>query len=128
MMQNLPSIGAGVIGALALLASINWVLNPAGAAASLGMPLLEGVGRSTQLGDLTAFFTGIGVLSIVGAWRKSPTLLLSAALFLGLTAIFRTLAWAVHGADFATAAIVAEVILCTLLVLCAKAISGVAQA
>ncbi len=128
MMQNLSRIGAGVIGALALLASINWIVNPVGATASLGMPLLEGVGRSTQLGDLTAFFTGIGVLCIAGAWQKSPALVLSAALFLGLTAVFRTLAWAVHGADFALAAIVAEVILCTLLVLCAKTISGVAQA
>lgn len=127
-MQTLSRIGAGVIGALALLASINWIVNPAGAAASLGMPLLEGAGRSTQLGDLTAFFTGIGILCVVGAWQRAPTLLFSAALFLGLTAVFRTLAWAVHGADFASAAIVAEIVLSGLLVLCARSISGVTLA
>ncbi len=127
-MNNLPRIGAGVIGVLALLASINWLVNPQGAAASLGMPLLEGAGRSTQLGDLTAFFTGIGLLCVIGALQRAPALVLSAALFLGLTAIFRTVAWLVHGADFATAAIVLEVILTGLLALCARSISGAKQA
>ena len=47
---------SGLFGALLLLIGARWLIDPAGAAAGLDLPLLEGAARSTQIGDLAAFF------------------------------------------------------------------------
>ena len=101
---------SALIGLLMIIMGLNWVIDPAGAAGQLGMPLLDGAGRSTQVGDLTAFFLGIGIMTLLGTWLRNPTWLQAAALLLGGTAVFRTLAWAVHGADFVPDAVAVEVI------------------
>jgi len=103
-------IVAGLIGGLYLLQAIVWMIDPAGAAESLGMPLLDGLARSTQVGDFTSFFLALGSMGLLGAVRMSPTWLRGAAMLLCGAAVMRTLAWAVHGADFATAFIIIEVI------------------
>jgi hypothetical protein len=92
------------------LMGVRWLADPGGAAASLGMPLLEGLGRSTQIGDLSAFFVTASVLILLGVFTGKREWLYAPALLLGSTAIFRTVAWAAHGAAFATSAIVVEVV------------------
>ena len=54
-------------------------------------------------------------MCVVGAITKVGHYLHSAALLLLLAAIFRTLAWGVHGAEFATTFIVFELVCATLL-------------
>ena len=49
-------IVAGVIGLMLGVQAVQWMFMPATAAESLGMPLLEGVARSSQMGDTGAFF------------------------------------------------------------------------
>jgi hypothetical protein len=44
-----------------------WITNPSEAAKGLGMPLLDDIGRSTQIGDFSAFFIGVGLFSLLGA-------------------------------------------------------------
>jgi hypothetical protein len=83
------------------------------------MQLLDGMGRSTQIGDFTSFFFSVGVFCFLGAYFKQSQWLISAAVILGSAAIFRSLAWVLHSADFATNFIVAEVIMTILLVGCA---------
>jgi hypothetical protein len=84
------------------------------------MTLQEGVGRSTQIGDMAAFFGTLGVGSIVGSLRGRERLLYFPAGLLGSTALFRTVAWIAHGAAFATAAIAVEVIGTALLLATAR--------
>ena len=110
-----------LIGVLMLLIGLNWIVDPAGAAQQLGMPLLDGAGRSTQLGDLTSLFLGIGTMTLLGVWKRNATWLQAAAMLLGGTAIFRTLAWAVHGADFVPDAVVVEVVSTAVLLTTARA-------
>lgn len=98
-------------GALLTVIGIRWLVDPAGAATSLGMELLDGAARSTQIGDLTAFFIVSGGCAILGLLKGNRTLLGVAAALMGLTAIFRTVAYLVHGADFALEAIVLEVLM-----------------
>ncbi|MEP0201827.1 MAG: hypothetical protein ABJ084_08200 [Halioglobus sp.] len=95
---------------LMLVMGVNWIVDPASAAQGLGMTYLEGEGRSTQIGDMTSFFIGVGVMALLGLWTENRTWLYSASLLLGGTAVFRTLAWLVHDASFATASIAVEVI------------------
>ena len=102
-------------GILFVVIGVGWIIDPASAAAGVGMPLLEGVGRSTQIGDLGSFFLAMGLLILVGvttldrAWFYPPMMLL------GLAAIFRIVAWLIHGAALAGSMIAVEIIVTALL-------------
>ena len=116
----LPRILAGLVGLIMLVTALGWITDPASAAANLGMPLLDGIGRSTQIGDFTAFFVAVAGFSLYGAWKESPHWVRSAAIVLLLAAVFRTSSWLMHGAAFATPQIVAEVILAAALLFSAS--------
>jgi len=107
---------AGLVALLMGISAVRWLVDPAGAAEGLGMSLLDGFGRSTQVGDISAFFVGVTIFCVLGIIKQQAIWLFSAATLLGLAAVLRTLAWAAHGADFATSAIVAEVVMTVLLV------------
>jgi hypothetical protein len=106
---------AGLIGALFLVQTARWMIDPAAAARSLGMPLLDGMARSTQVGDFTSFFLAMGSMAILGAIRSNGTWLRASAMLLGGAAAMRTLAWAIHDADFALQFIAIESITAMLL-------------
>jgi hypothetical protein len=98
-----------------LLQGAVWLVAPARAAASLGMPLLDGLGRSTQVGDFASFFA-----MVIGSRPGRGLLLYGAAGLLGGAAIGRTIAWAAQGADFAAAFIAVEALVAALLVTAAR--------
>ena len=106
---------AGLIGALLAATAGGWLLDPETAAGTLGMTYMDGIGRSTLVGDMSAFFVFLVVMCVMGAITKVGHYLHSAALLLLLAAFFRTLAWGVHGAEFATTFIVFEVVCAALL-------------
>lgn len=101
---------------LFLMIGLRWLVDPEGAAAALGMPLLEGIGRSSQMGDIGGFFLAGGIMVLLGvitgkrAWFQAPALLLMTI------AIFRILAWLLHDAALATPMIAVEVVLSVLFV------------
>ena len=108
-MKNVLRIVAGLVGVLFFLNGIQWIISPANVAESLGMPLLEGVGLSTQIGDLGSFFITVGAMTLIGAitttrhWFYAPSMLLLVA------AVYRTLSTLLYGAPFVMSAIVVEV-------------------
>ena len=67
-----------------LVFGLGWWVHPAAAAAMLGANLLEGTGRSTQIGDSGAFFIGAGTLLAWGALIAVATFLALLPAFLGL--------------------------------------------
>ncbi len=101
---------------------LRWVIAPAGMAPELGMPLLEGVGLSSQVGDLGAFFTALAVFILIGVIVQKRSWFYAAGILLGLTAVFRVLAWLLHGATFATEMIAVEVVVTGLLMFAASRI------
>ena len=115
-MKNGLRIVSALPGLMMLLLGVGWVTDPAGAAGGLGMPLLEGAGRSTQIGDFGSFFLTAFVMVVMGVWTLRREWLLAPALLLGGAAVMRTVAFAVHDAPFATASIVAEVVMAGMLV------------
>ena len=121
-MQRTIRIIAAVPGVLMLVNGLQWLFTPQAAAQGLGMPLLEGVGRSTQIGDLGALFLGSSAMILLGAVKANAQWLYSAAVVLGFAALMRTAAWMLHGADFATQFIVAEVVMTAILLGCAAKI------
>ena len=108
-MKNVLRIVAGLVGILFFLNGLQWIISPANVAASLGMPLLEGVGLSTQIGDLGSFFITVGAMTLIGVittirhWFYAPSMLLLVA------ALYRTLSTLLYGAPFVMSAIVVEV-------------------
>jgi hypothetical protein len=108
-MKNVLRIVAGLVGILFFLNGLQWIISPANVAESLGMPLLEGVGLSTQIGDLGSFFITVGAMTFIGAittirhWFYAPSMLLLVA------ALYRTLSTLLYGAPFVMSAIVVEV-------------------
>jgi hypothetical protein len=91
------------------LQGIGWLIAPERAAAGLGMPLLDGLGRSTQIGDFAAFFVVVGLSAVAGVRGQQPVLLRVAAGILGCAAFGRVIAWAAHGAAFSALFIVVEI-------------------
>ena len=102
-------------GILFVVIGVGWVIDPGSAAAGVGMPLLEGVGRSTQIGDLGAFFLTMGLLILAGVTTLKRVWFYPPMMLLGLAATFRIIAWLVHGAALAASMIAVEVIVTTLL-------------
>jgi hypothetical protein len=100
-MQRRLRIVAMLLGAGFVLQGVGWLVAPVRSAAALGMPLLDGVGRSTQVGDFAAFFLTAGVTMLAGTRRGHGHLLYVPAGLLGAAAFGRTVAWAFHGAAFA---------------------------
>jgi hypothetical protein len=101
---------ASVLGAFFFGQGLQWLTVPAQAAEALGMSLLDGVARSTQIGDMAGFFLCLGGFSLYGAYAQNPWLVRAAGCLVGLSSITRTIAWAFHDAPFATQFIVIEVI------------------
>lgn len=102
-------------GILFVVIGVGWIIDPASAAAGVGMPLLEGVARSTQIGDLGAFFLTMGLLILIGVTTLKRVWFYPPMMLLGLAATFRIVAWLVHGAALAGSMIAVEVIVTTLL-------------
>ncbi|MDA0796594.1 MAG: hypothetical protein O2950_06585 [Proteobacteria bacterium] len=105
-----------------------FLVQPSKVVADLGMPLLDGIGRSTQLADLGAFFVFSATLIIYGVIKSKSGCLRAVALLLGIAALLRVLAWVAHGADLATTFIAVELVLVVWLVASAAYMDKLVQA
>lgn len=123
-MQKTVRIVVAIPGLLMFGSALQWLAMPQAAAEGLGMPLLEGIGRSTQIGDFSAFFFGTSTMILLGAFKANAQWLHGAAILLGSAAVFRIAAWMFHDADFATQFIVAEVVMTAIVLGCAAKIEG----
>ncbi len=106
---------AGLFGALFVWNAIQWVFMPATIAKGLGMPLLSGIGASTQIGDFTSFFLVGGILTLLGLQKGKSGLMLAPACLVFAAALFRTLAYLLGYADFAWQFIAFELVMAAVL-------------
>jgi hypothetical protein len=109
----LPSI-------LFLVTGLRWLVAPAGVAPQFGLTLEHGVGLSSQVGDMSAFFLLLGICMLTSlvsgrrSWYYPPILLLS------LTAVGRILAWLLHDAALAVDLIAPEIIVSVILLVASR--------
>ena len=111
---------AGFLGVFFLIQGIGWMADPSGAAEGLGMPLLDGMARSTQVGDFASFFLALGTMGLLGAYQRNPIWLRAGALLVGIASVTRTLAWLVHDAAFAGVFIGVELVSAVILLFIAS--------
>jgi uncharacterized protein DUF4345 len=109
-----------LLGAFFAFQGLLWIADPERAAAGLGMSLLDGVARSTQIGDLSALFLTAGATILVGALPGRARLLYVPMGLFGVAAVARTLAWVLHGAAFAVRFISIELAVAALLLVAAR--------
>ena len=109
---------SGIIGLFMLYTCVGWLMDPAAAASAIAMTLDEGQGGNTQIGDFTSFFFTAGVFACIGAYRAEHAWLYASISLLGSAAVFRSLAIVAHGSVPLTQAILFEIVMTAVLVLC----------
>jgi hypothetical protein len=102
---------------LFLIIGLQWAVDPAAAAESLGMPLLDGLARSSQMADTGALFIAMGLMILSGLLTGRKTWFYAPALMLFLAAALRLIAWLIHGAAFAPDLIAVEIVVGSLLLI-----------
>ena len=86
---------------LFIFTGVRWLVAPGDVAATLGLGLSEGVGRSSLIGDMAGFFLTLGSCMLIAlitqrrAWYYPPIMLLAVA------ALGRIIAWLIHDAALA---------------------------
>ncbi len=105
---------------LFIVMGLRWQLDPGGAAPSMGLSLETGLGLSTQVGDLSAFFLVLGLCILIAlstgrrSWYYPPVLLLLIA------ATGRLIAWVLHGAALPIQTIGFEITIALLLLVVSR--------
>ena len=101
---------------LFIFTGVRWLVAPSDVAATLGLGLSAGLGRSSLIGDMSGFFLTLGSCMLIAlitqrrAWYYPPIMLL------GIAALGRIVAWLVHDAALAGPQIMVELVVgCILL-------------
>ena len=108
---------------LFVVMGLRWLVNPAGSAPQLGLTLETGVGLSSQVGDLSAFFLVAGLSRLIALVSRNRIWIYPPAMLLLVAASGRTVAWVVHGADFALQSIVFEILVASLFLIGSKVLA-----
>ncbi len=105
---------------LFLVTGLRWLVAPDGVAPMFGLTLAEGVGLSSQVGDMSAFFLTLGICMLVAlvggrrSWYYPPIMLLL------LTAVGRIIAWLFHDAALAADLIGLEILVSVVLLVASR--------
>ena len=94
---------------------VRWLVDPAGAAPELGLSLSQGLGLSTQIGDISSFFLTLGLCIAIALVSKQGIWYYPAIMLLVFAVLGRLAAWSVHGAALAVPQIAVEVLVALLL-------------
>ena len=100
-----------------LSSAYTWITNPSKASNDLGMQYLEGIGRSTQIGDFSAFFIGVSVFCLLGSIFKNVSFLFAAVIILLSAAVMRIVAWQIYSAELASMFIGVEITASTMILI-----------
>ena len=105
---------------LFLVTGLRWLVAPAGVAPMFGLTLDEGVGLSSQVGDMSAFFLTLGSCMLIALISGRRSWYYPAIMLLAITAVGRVLAWLVHDATLALDLIAPEVVVSIILLVASR--------
>ena len=105
---------------LFLVTGLRWLVAPAGVAPMFGLTLDQGVGLSSQVGDMSAFFITLASCMLIALISGRRIWYYPAIMLLSITAVGRVLAWLVHDATFALDLIAPEVIVSVILLVASR--------
>jgi hypothetical protein len=105
---------------LFVVTGIRWLVAPAAIAPNFGLTLADGIGLSSQIGNMAGFFLTLGSCMLIAliserrCWYYPPMMLLA------ITALGRILAWLLHDATLAGSQIMVEVVVAFILLLASR--------
>ena len=105
---------------LFLVTGLRWLVAPAGVAPMFGLTLDQGVGLSSQVGDMSAFFITLASCMLIALISGRRIWYYPAIMLLSITAVGRVLAWLVHDATLALDLIAPEVIVSVILLVASR--------
>ncbi len=114
-MKKILRVLVSLVALVLLVSGVRWLIDPSAAAGALGMTLQDGVGRSSQIGDMSAYFIAFGLFVLLGLVTVKRSWFYAPVIVLGLTAVFRIMAWLLHDAALAVDLIIAEIVIVSLL-------------
>ena len=104
-----------VIAVSFLVTGVRWLVAPVGVAPTFGLTLDQGVGLSSQVGDMSAFFLTLATCLLIALISGRRSWYYPAIMLLSFTAIGRIVAWLVHDAALALDLIAPEVVVSIIL-------------
>lgn len=123
-MKTWMRVALAVPATLFALMGIGWLVKPEAVSPQLGMRLEEGVGLSSQIGDLAAFFLTLAACTLTAVVTRKPFWLYPPIMLLGIAAFGRIVAWLFHGAPFAMQMVAVELMVLSLLTLVVQRSEG----
>lgn len=105
---------------LFLVTGLRWLVAPAGVAPMFGLTLDQGVGLSSQVGDMSAFFLTLASCMLIALISGRRSWYYPAIMLLSIAAVGRILAWLVHDAALALDLIGPEVVVSIILLVASR--------
>jgi hypothetical protein len=105
---------------LFMVTGVRWLVAPAGVAPMFGLTLDQGVGLSSQVGDMSAFFLTLGSCMLIALISGRRSWYYPAIMLLLIAAVGRTLAWLVHDATLAQDLIGLELVVSAILLVSSR--------
>jgi hypothetical protein len=105
---------------LFVVMGIRWLVAPAEVAPNFGLALAEGIGLSSQIGDMAGYFLTLGSCMLIAliserrSWYYPPMMLLAIA------TLGRIIAWLLHDATLTVGPIMVEVAVSLILLLASR--------
>jgi hypothetical protein len=122
-MKKVLTAVLGFFAVLFVSYGVRWLAFPGGIAPDFGFQLGDGLGLSSLLGDLGAFFLTLGLCLAAALLTGRRLWFYPPAMLLLFAALGRTLAWLLHGAAFAVPMIVVELLVGGLILLGARTLA-----
>ena len=122
-MKKVLTAVLGFFAVLFVSYGVRWLAFPGGIAPDFGLQLGDGLGLSSLLGDLGAFFLTLGLCLAAALLTGRRLWFYPPAMLLLFAALGRTLAWLLHGAAFAVSMIVVELLVGGLILLGARTLA-----
>jgi uncharacterized membrane protein len=105
---------------LFMITGVRWLVASAEIAPNFGLSLAEGIGLSSQIGNMSGFFLTLGSCMLIAliterrSWYYPPMMLLA------ITALGRVVAWLLHDATLAGSQILIEVVVAFILLFASR--------
>lgn len=120
MINNILKVLVFLPAVLFVFTGVRWLVAPGDVAATLGLGLDEGLGRSSQIGDMSGFFLVLGICMLIALITQRRTWYFPSIMLLSIAALGRIIAWLIHDAALAVPQIMVELIVAGILVVASR--------
>ena len=101
---------SGILGLVLAIIALRWILSPEDSANALGMVLLDGAGKNTQIRDFTALFASTSIFCFISITTRQYQWIFSTGIVFSLIALISLLASQLHDAPLTYSSLIAEII------------------